>query len=160
MYSETGPAVHLPLSRSSKEILICGIDSSCRRACWHWPRCLLPTSRSLRPPSRHPRATIRRAPPDGHPDLQGTYDLATITPMERPAGTQAGAHQGRGAQARNRPGRAAGTSGSSPSMAIGRRRPRAATDRRARPATSAGTTPAGSIRVPPTPSWTGRSARR
>ena len=25
--------------------------------------------------------------PDGHPDLQGTYDLATLTPMERPAGT-------------------------------------------------------------------------
>ena len=25
--------------------------------------------------------------PDGHPDLQGTYDLATITPMERAAGS-------------------------------------------------------------------------
>jgi hypothetical protein len=25
--------------------------------------------------------------PDGHPDLQGTYDLATITPMERAQGT-------------------------------------------------------------------------
>ncbi|HUJ49283.1 MAG TPA: hypothetical protein VLW25_03765 [Bryobacteraceae bacterium] len=25
--------------------------------------------------------------PDGHPDLQGTYDLATITPMQRAAGT-------------------------------------------------------------------------
>ncbi|HLG96864.1 MAG TPA: hypothetical protein VKX49_11190 [Bryobacteraceae bacterium] len=25
--------------------------------------------------------------PDGHPDLQGTYDLATITPLERTAGT-------------------------------------------------------------------------
>lgn len=24
--------------------------------------------------------------PDGHPDLQGTYDLATLTPIERPAG--------------------------------------------------------------------------
>ncbi len=24
--------------------------------------------------------------PDGHPDLQGTYDLATLTPVERPAG--------------------------------------------------------------------------
>ena len=23
---------------------------------------------------------------DGHPDLQGTYDLATLTPLERPAG--------------------------------------------------------------------------
>src|ERR671926_403784 len=25
--------------------------------------------------------------PDGHPDLQGTYDLATLTPLERPPGT-------------------------------------------------------------------------
>jgi hypothetical protein len=23
---------------------------------------------------------------DGHPDLQGTYDVATMTPVERPAG--------------------------------------------------------------------------
>jgi hypothetical protein len=32
------------------------------------------------------------APPrtlDGHPDLQGTYDLATLTPLERPAGAKA-----------------------------------------------------------------------
>jgi hypothetical protein len=27
--------------------------------------------------------------PDGHPDLQGTYDLATLTPIERPAGSKA-----------------------------------------------------------------------
>ena len=27
--------------------------------------------------------------PDGHPDLQGTYDLATLTPLERPAGSKA-----------------------------------------------------------------------
>jgi hypothetical protein len=26
---------------------------------------------------------------DGHPDLQGTYDLATLTPVDRPAGTKA-----------------------------------------------------------------------
>jgi hypothetical protein len=26
--------------------------------------------------------------PDGHPDLQGTYDLATITPMQRASGTK------------------------------------------------------------------------
>src|SRR6202166_1991392 len=24
--------------------------------------------------------------PDGHPDLQGTYDLATLTPLQRPSG--------------------------------------------------------------------------
>ena len=30
---------------------------------------------------------VKYAPPrlpDGHPDLQGTYDLATLTPLERP----------------------------------------------------------------------------
>jgi hypothetical protein len=27
--------------------------------------------------------------PDGHPDLQGTYDIATMTPMERPRGAPA-----------------------------------------------------------------------
>ncbi len=26
--------------------------------------------------------------PDGHPDLQGTYDLATLTPVERPRGAK------------------------------------------------------------------------
>lgn len=26
---------------------------------------------------------------DGHPDLQGTYDLATLTPLERPYGANA-----------------------------------------------------------------------
>src|SRR5690242_17654065 len=26
---------------------------------------------------------------DGHPDLQGTYDLATLTPLERPRGAPA-----------------------------------------------------------------------
>jgi len=31
-------------------------------------------------------AGIKRLP-DGHPDLQGTYDLATLTPMERSSGT-------------------------------------------------------------------------
>jgi hypothetical protein len=33
-------------------------------------------------------ATAQRMP-DGHPDLQGTYDLATLTPLERPAGAKA-----------------------------------------------------------------------
>jgi hypothetical protein len=35
-----------------------------------------------------PLAAAQRLP-DGHPDLQGTYDLATLTPLERPAGTKA-----------------------------------------------------------------------
>jgi len=32
--------------------------------------------------------TVQRMP-DGHPDLQGTYDLATLTPVERPSGVGA-----------------------------------------------------------------------
>jgi hypothetical protein len=32
-----------------------------------------------------PKPTLRT--PDGHADLQGTYDIATMTPLERPAGT-------------------------------------------------------------------------
>src|SRR5580704_14800835 len=31
-----------------------------------------------------PKAYSGPRMPDGHPDLQGTYDLATLTPMERP----------------------------------------------------------------------------
>ena len=33
---------------------------------------------------RRAAATPGRTP-DGHPDLQGTYDVATVTPLERPA---------------------------------------------------------------------------
>jgi hypothetical protein len=36
-----------------------------------------------------PRAYSPPRTPDGHPDLQGMYDLATITPLERPAGANA-----------------------------------------------------------------------
>ena len=34
-----------------------------------------------------PKVPVRM--PDGHPDLQGIYDLATLTPLERPAGAKA-----------------------------------------------------------------------
>src|SRR5271170_2313724 len=34
-------------------------------------------------------ASAQQRMPDGHPDLQGTYDLATLTPIERPAGAKA-----------------------------------------------------------------------
>ena len=36
-----------------------------------------------------PAAATRAIPrlADGHPDLQGTYDLATLTPVERASGT-------------------------------------------------------------------------
>ena len=38
-------------------------------------------------PSKKPAAGGIPRMPDGHPDLQGTYDLATLTPLVRPAGT-------------------------------------------------------------------------
>jgi hypothetical protein len=42
-------------------------------------------------PGQAQKAGTKYSPPrlaDGHPDLQGTYDLATLTPIERPAGAQ------------------------------------------------------------------------
>src|SRR5881396_1140705 len=43
------------------------------------------------PKTTRPAANATSVPrtADGHPDLQGTYDLATLTPMERPAGMPA-----------------------------------------------------------------------
>src|SRR5215510_2976236 len=41
----------------------------------------------VRKPAAKPYSPPRM--PDGHPDLQGTYDLATLTPLERPGGTNA-----------------------------------------------------------------------
>src|SRR6202140_5570551 len=41
-----------------------------------------PTPQTTKTP---PKSALRRMP-DGHPDLQGTYDLATMTPMERMPG--------------------------------------------------------------------------
>jgi hypothetical protein len=37
-------------------------------------------------PQKGAATTGSRRMPDGHPDLQGTYDLATLTPLERAAG--------------------------------------------------------------------------
>src|SRR5437016_5048390 len=39
------------------------------------------------PPARKPAAGGIPRMPDGHPDLQGTYDLATLTPLQRAAGS-------------------------------------------------------------------------
>src|SRR5260370_3222265 len=42
--------------------------------------------------AQNPKAPAKthglRRMPDGHPDLQGTYDVATLTPLERPAGAK------------------------------------------------------------------------
>lgn len=50
-----------------------------------------PVWTSQTPAPKKTAAKPYRAPrmPDGHPDLQGTYDLATLTPVERPAGAKA-----------------------------------------------------------------------
>lgn len=40
------------------------------------------------PPAAAGKSSVARTP-DGHPDLQGTYDVATMTPVERPAGVNA-----------------------------------------------------------------------
>src|SRR5476649_1218565 len=50
---------------------------------------LMPARLAGQVASKAPPAAKRAIPrtPDGHPDLQGTYDLATLTPIERPAGT-------------------------------------------------------------------------
>jgi hypothetical protein len=44
-----------------------------------------PAAQAPNAPARGGFALPRTA--DGHPDLQGTYDIATMTPLERPAGT-------------------------------------------------------------------------
>ncbi|HKB10474.1 MAG TPA: hypothetical protein VKD69_07465 [Vicinamibacterales bacterium] len=47
-----------------------------------------PSTQAARPPARP--ATAAKIPrlPDGHPDLQGTYDIATLTPVDRPRGAK------------------------------------------------------------------------
>src|SRR5579871_5822481 len=48
---------------------------------------LLPCTVRAQPPKPAAKTYTPRRPPAGHPDLNGTYHLATLTPMERPAGT-------------------------------------------------------------------------
>src|SRR5437773_2784903 len=51
--------------------------------------CILALAAPLAAQTSRPAAARPSVPraPDGHPDLQGTYDLATLTPLVRPAGT-------------------------------------------------------------------------
>ena len=98
-------------------------------------------------PKAAPPAAKRSIPrmPDGHPDLQGMYDLATLTPVERPAGTplvmtdeQAAKLEKDVAARKNYQ--------DAPLNADRARRRSAETDRPAPPATSAATTASGSTR--------------
>jgi len=45
----------------------------------------LVTALAAPPSAQSPKPTLRT--PDGHPDLQGTYDIASMTPLERAQGT-------------------------------------------------------------------------
>ncbi|HMF99351.1 MAG TPA: hypothetical protein VKE96_33860, partial [Vicinamibacterales bacterium] len=49
-----------------------------------------PATQTVKPaakPATAAKAAIRRLA-DGHPDLQGTYDIATLTPVDRPRGVK------------------------------------------------------------------------
>src|SRR5437870_3274337 len=50
--------------------------------------CLALTAGALTAQAPKPASSTWTAPraADGHPDLQGMYDVATMTPLERPAG--------------------------------------------------------------------------
>ena len=67
--------------------------------------------------------------PDGHPDLQGTYDLATLTPLERAAGTNAVLTREEAAKLEKEP-RPSATRPMKRSKAIGLLLPKVATDPR------------------------------
>src|SRR5215467_11309308 len=51
--------------------------------------CMSIAGQTSAPVPRKPAATTIKRMPDGHPDLEGMYDLATLTPIERPAGAKA-----------------------------------------------------------------------
>ena len=84
--------------------------------------------------------------PDGKPDLQGNWTNATLTPLERP-GDNTPLSMPKEEVARLEKGvpRSRRSARAGRAIRIGRRRPRAATDRPAPPATSAATTTSGSI---------------
>src|SRR5215212_7895639 len=44
-------------------------------------------AQAARPAAPTPKPALARTA-DGHPDLTGTYDVATMTPVERPAGVK------------------------------------------------------------------------
>lgn len=60
---------------STKSVVVMALGLICLTAC--------PMRGQVRNAST--KSALRRTP-DGHPDLQGTYDLATMTPLERQAG--------------------------------------------------------------------------
>ena len=102
------------------------------------------------------------APPrmaDGHPDLQGTYDLATLTPLERASGAkavltkeEAARLEAMAALVRARGDQAISGERQAP--------PKGGDGSTGRREAWAATTPAGSIQAPPTPLWMDRSGAR
>ena len=51
--------------------------------------CLTPVPAAGQVAQASLKPTAPRRLADGHPDLEGTYDLATLTPLERPRGAKA-----------------------------------------------------------------------
>src|ERR1043166_4060499 len=47
--------------------------------------CLVGATLTAQSPAPRPKAYSPPRTADGHPDLQGTFDAATMTPVERPA---------------------------------------------------------------------------
>ena len=126
-------------------------SSSVRR--WPWRRRGAQAPHAVRRQARasgRPAQGRGRVPrtPDGKPDLQGNWTNATLTPLERPR-RERGCHDRARRSRKAREGRCPTASSGWRSRAtrIGRRRPRAATDRSAPRATSAATTTSGSTRA-------------
>jgi hypothetical protein len=66
---------HLTIAATTAVLIACGLS---------WQTALDAQQRpAAASPQRSPSAVPRT--PDGHPDLQGVYDVATLTPLERPA---------------------------------------------------------------------------
>src|SRR5215471_12493733 len=51
--------------------------------------CLSLAGQTVKAPATKTSNRAGKRAPDGHPDLQGMYDLATLTPVERPSGAPA-----------------------------------------------------------------------
>ena len=72
--------------RSRLVTFINALAMSSTAAVWLASRSVDAQSRQAQAPQPIARAGTLPRTVDGHPDLQGTYDVATITPVERPAG--------------------------------------------------------------------------
>ena len=70
-----------------RRLLFAGVPATGALLLWTMMPAAAQEQKSAKPPAKT-WAPKRLA--DGHPDLQGTYDIATITPLERPKGVGEG----------------------------------------------------------------------